>query len=241
MFQRRKTIEQNILSSHGDATRYFVTFLDNHDVKERIRYEEPQDPTKYDDQVTLGVACLLASPGVPCVYYGTEQGLHGHGSDPAVREALWGGPGFNTASKFFRETQRLAQVRAAQPALRYGRFYFRPVSGDGQHFSVSQFPQGVVAFSRILNDQEVLLVANTSTSRNADLDVIVEIALSSAGDLFEVLYSNQASPVAPDMVRNAVPGSVWVSEVDGSTGSGPLHAVRVHLQPLEAQILRNKS
>jgi glycosidase len=28
---------------------------------------------------------------IPCLYYGTEQGLHGHGdSDPFVRQALWG-------------------------------------------------------------------------------------------------------------------------------------------------------
>ena len=94
MYVLRKQIEADVLSSHGDATRYFVTFLDNHDVKERIRYVDPTDATKYDDQVTLGVACLYSLPGIPCLYYGTEQGLHGVGSDPAVREALWGGPGF---------------------------------------------------------------------------------------------------------------------------------------------------
>jgi len=240
MFHQRKTIEQDILSSHGDATRYFVTFLDNHDMKERIRFEDPQSPAKYDDQVTLGLACLFSLPGIPCVYYGTEQGLHGHGSDPAVREALWGGPGFNPASKFFVEIQKMAGVRVAQPALRYGRFYFRPVSGDGQHFGVSPFPQGVVAFSRILNDQEVVVVANTSTSTKVDLDVIVEMTLSSAGDGFNILYSNQTSPVAPDAVRNSADGSVTVNEVDGSIGSGPVNVVRVHLRPLEVQILRNK-
>jgi hypothetical protein len=36
----RKQEEADVLSSHGDATRYFVTFLDNHDVKERIRYTQ---------------------------------------------------------------------------------------------------------------------------------------------------------------------------------------------------------
>ena len=241
MYQLRKTIEKNILSSHGDATRYFVTFLDNHDMKERIRYEDQQNPTKYDDQVTLALGCLFGLPGVPCVYYGTEQGLHGHGKDdPAVREALWGGPGFNTGSKFYREIQKLAAVRAAQSALRYGRFYFRPVSGDGQHFGVSPFPQGVVAFSRILNDQEVVVVANTSTSEKADLDVIIETTLGASGGSFDVLYSNQASPTAPDAVRTAAAGTVIVTEVDGTTGSGPVNVVRVHLRPLEAQILRNK-
>ncbi|HMD49428.1 MAG TPA: alpha-amylase family glycosyl hydrolase, partial [Bryobacteraceae bacterium] len=71
MYTFRKQVERDVLSSHGDATRYFVTFLDNHDVKERIRYENPANPTQYDDQVTLGVACLFALPGIPCVYYGT--------------------------------------------------------------------------------------------------------------------------------------------------------------------------
>jgi glycosidase len=85
MYQNRKNVEANVLSSHGDATRYFVTFLDNHDVKERIRYVDPANPTKFDDQVTLGLACLYSLPGIPCLYYGTEQGLHGAGSDAAVR------------------------------------------------------------------------------------------------------------------------------------------------------------
>src|SRR5262249_24981008 len=53
------------LSPHGDATRFFVTFLDNHDVKERIRYVQPGDEHKYDDQVTLGIALLYCPPGIP--------------------------------------------------------------------------------------------------------------------------------------------------------------------------------
>src|SRR6202011_4118867 len=58
MYQLRKQTEQFILSSHGDATRYFVTFVDNHDMKERIRFEQPGNPTQYDDQVTMAVGCL---------------------------------------------------------------------------------------------------------------------------------------------------------------------------------------
>jgi glycosidase len=236
MYQQRKVIEQQVLSSHGDATRYFVTFLDNHDMKERIRYEDPANPARFDDQVTLGLACLFSLPGIPCVYYGTEQGLHGRGSDPAVREALWGGPGFDTTNKFFTAIEQIAAVRAAQPALRYGRFYFRPISGDGSTFGVSPFSPGVVAFSRILNDQEVLIAANT-TPAPVSFDAIIEILLSHDGDTFEVLYSNQLSPTAPGPVRTA--SSVTVNEVDGSTGTGPLHVVHVTLGAMEVQILRN--
>jgi hypothetical protein len=103
---------------------------------------------------------------------------------------------------------------------------------------VSPFPQGVLAFSRILNDQEVLVVANTSTSQAADLDVIIEITLSAEGDSFEVLYTNIDAPTVPEKVRAASRGSVVVQEPDQSTGSGPLNALRVHLRPLEVQILR---
>jgi hypothetical protein len=55
VYNQRKTFEADIISSHGDATRFFVTFLDNHDMKERIRYEMPENPTEFDDQVTLGL------------------------------------------------------------------------------------------------------------------------------------------------------------------------------------------
>jgi glycosidase len=235
-------VEANVLSSHGDATRFFATFLDNHDVKQRIRYVDPANPTKFDDQVTLGLACLYALPGIPCLYYGTEQGLHGastDGSDEAVREALWGGPGFDQTSDFYQHIQQIAGVRAQQSALRYGRFYFRPLSGDGVNFAVSGFPQGVIAFSRILNDQEVVVAANTNLTQTQQLDVIIEIMLSSEGDVFEVLYSNQDTPQAPKPVRVAQQGSVTVQEVDGSAGVGPLHVIRVTLRPMEVQILRN--
>lgn len=66
-YQYRKKVGQNILSSHGDATRFFVTFLDNHDLKARMRFVDPANPTRFDDQVTLGIACLYALPGNPCI------------------------------------------------------------------------------------------------------------------------------------------------------------------------------
>jgi glycosidase len=234
MYQERKQIEQTILSSHGDATRYFVTFVDNHDNQARVRVPDA-DPA-FDDQVTAGLACLLALPGIPCIYYGTEQGLHGSGSDPAVREALWGGPGFNPANPFYQQIVSMAAVRATQAALRYGRFYFRPISGDQQTFGISSFNAGVLAFSRVLNDQEVLTVANFSTTAAQTVAVIIDASLSTPGDNFAVLYSNQPAPAAPSQVSQLA--NVSINEVDGSQGSGPVNIVVVTLQPMETQILR---
>jgi glycosidase len=237
MYQFRKQVEQPILSTHGDATRYFVTFVDNHDMKERIRFEQPGNPTQYDAQVSLAVGCLYALPGIPCLYYGTEQGLHGAGSDPAVREALWGmTPAFPTSTPFYVELQKLAQVRSASPALRYGRYYFRPISGDGFNFGVSAFAAGIIAWSRILNDAEVVIVANTSSLPGVPVDVILEMSLSAPGDQLRVLYSNQPAPTAPATVRTLQQATV--AEVNGSTSHGAVNVMRVTLQPMEIQILQ---
>jgi len=237
MYTFRKQVEENVLSSHGDATRYFVTFLDNHDVKERIRYMNPANPTQYDDQVTLGLACLYSLPGIPCLYYGTEQGLSGRGSDEAVREALWGGPGFSQGSSFYQQISRIASVRRSCPALRYGRFYFRPISGDGQHFGVSTFLNGTLAFSRILMDQEILVAANTDAANPIAVSAIVDGTLNQPGDQLRVLYSNKQQPQGPAAVAQLAAGTVQVQETDGSTGTGPVICVRVTLGPMEVQIL----
>ncbi len=238
MYVNRKSVEQNILSSHGDATRFFVTFLDNHDVKERIRFVQPGNEHQFDDQVTMAVACLYCLQGIPCLYYGTEQGLHGSGSDPAVREALWGlWPTFPQNSFFYQAIAAIAGVRSAEPALRYGRLHFRPLAGvGGTSFGVSPFSGGVLAWSRILNDQEVVVVANTNTTQTLSVQVIVEMVLSTVGITFRVLYSNQSAHVGPGPVVNLP--SATVAEVDGTTGSGPVHVVTVTLAPLEVQILR---
>ena len=237
MYILRKQIEANVLSSHGDATRYFVTFLDNHDVKERIRYVDPTDPTKYDDQVTLGLACLYCLPGIPCLYYGTEQGLHGVGSDLAVREALWGGPGFSPDNTYYHHISQIAAVRRSTPALRYGRFYFRPISGDKQHFGVSPYLNGVLAFSRILMDREIVVVANTDTVNSSSVYVIVDNTLNNPGTQLRIMYSNKAAPQPPGAVLPSAAGTVQVQETNGSVGSGPLNCMLVTLAPLEVQIL----
>jgi len=242
MYQHRKQVEEDIVSSHGDATRFFVTFLDNHDLKARFRFVNPANPHQYDPQVTQGLACLFSLQGIPCVYYGTEQGLSGRGTtDESVREALWGGPGFDTTNPFYVDLQAIATVRRTQPPLRYGRQYFRPVSGDGQNYGVSPFLGGIMAFSRILNDREIIVAANASQSQTTSVEVIIEQTLSDPGDVYQILYSNQAAPTAPSAVIAHAAGTVNVQEVDGSTGTGPLHTIRVTLGPMEVQIIAHAS
>ncbi len=241
VFMHRKQVERGILSSHGEAGRYFVTFLDNHDQTNRFYYSDPGNPHQFDDQLTIGVGGLFALQGIPCLYYGTEQGLHGAGGAlEAVREALWGRPNaFDRTHPFYQLIRRLATVRREQPALRYGRQYFRPLSGDGVHFGLSSFAAGVLAFSRILQDQEVLIVANTATQAGWTGDVVVDFALNRAGTTYELLFSNKpvAQAVPPGPVREKAGGTVEIHEADGSVTGGPVRTLPVTLQPMEIQIL----
>jgi glycosidase len=242
VFQNRKVQEQSVLTSHGEAGQYFVTFLDNHDQAQRFGYT---GPVQFPDQIILGVACLANLQGVPCLYYGTEQGLSGHkhdnlNDDSMVRESLWGKPGggFTATNPIYVALQQLMQVRASQPVLRYGRQYFRPLSGDGSNFGLSTYSSGILAFSRILNDQEIVFVANLNRQAAFSGEVIIDINLHTSAAGMKPLFSN-LRPVAglANAVFNKPGGSVTIHEVDGSVTNGPALTVQVQLQPGEAQLL----
>jgi glycosidase len=239
LYQLRKQVERDILSTHGDASNFFVTFLDNHDQTSRLYYRDPANADRFDDQVTLGVGCLFALPGIPCLYYGTEQGLSGSGNAvEAVREALWGKPdAFDRNSAFYQAIAKLAALRNTLPVLRYGRYYFRPIAGDGTHFGISATAPGVLAFSRILNDQEVVVVANASTGASWAGAVVVDFSLNASGAAYDILFSNKAQPIAPGAVVEKSAGSVVVTEVDGGTTHGPVRVISVNLEPMEIQIV----
>src|SRR4051794_11018607 len=171
---------------------------------------------------------------MPCIYYGTEQGLHGAGSDPAVREALWGGPGHDPNSPFYQQIARILGLRSDQAALRYGRFYFRQLSGDGASFGFSSFTPGVLAFSRILNDRDIIAASNFSKASPQTLFVGVDFTLSKDGTALNILHSNKPAPAPAEPTRKLP--KARVTQADGSVSQG-ICATRVTLAPGEVQIL----
>ena len=239
MFEHRKEVQRGMISSQGEASKFFVTFLDNHDQHHRFHYEAPEEPGRYLDQLSLAAGCLFALQGIPCLYYGTEQGLTGAGNTlEAVREALWGkANAFDRDHAIYRALRQIAAIRAAQPVLRYGRQYFRPLSGDGFHFGVSTFPAGVLAFSRMLSDQEIVIVANTNPSYDWHGAVIVDYGINPPNTSFRILYSNKATPITPEPILEKAYEHIEVREVNGSMTRGPSRVLRVHLQPMEVQMM----
>jgi len=89
LYESRKRVERTVITTHGEASGFFITFIDNHDRHQRFYFQDPTTPHRWDQQLTLALGILFGLQGIPCVYYGTEQGLHGIGnSDACVREAL---------------------------------------------------------------------------------------------------------------------------------------------------------
>jgi hypothetical protein len=95
----------------------------------------------------------------------------------------------------------------------------------------------VLAFSRVLSDQEVVVVANTATQAGWTGEVIVDFSLNPTRAAYRILFSNQAQPVTPGAVEEKAAGSIEVTDVDGNTTHGPVRVLGVNLQPMEIQIL----
>jgi alpha-amylase len=185
--------------NRGQLGRYLVTFVDNHDSfwqpGGRIGAQAP------GEQVIAAIGYLLCALGTPCIYYGTEQGFQGRGGDNQMREAMFDTsiPDrnlLNTDCVIYQEIAKIAQVMRSQAPLRFGRMYFRQISGDGQHFG---FPFGTdytLAFSRLLYPTEILIAYNVSSAARADY-IAVDSSYHAAEDRLTYLYGGAGSvPVA---------------------------------------------
>jgi len=189
LFNRLEAQRQRALN-RGEIGRYLVEFIDNHDSfwqpSGRFANGAP------DDQVISAIGFLLCVLGTSCIYYGTEQGFSGQGGDNQMREAMFDKevPGrnlLNTSCRIYQEIARIAEVMRDNEPLRFGRMYYRQISGDGQHFG---FPFGsayTLAFSRLLYGQEVLVACNISGVQRNDC-VVLDSTLHSDGSTMRFLY-----------------------------------------------------
>jgi alpha-amylase len=195
LMQRYEALKEHGIS-RGELGRYMVTFVDNHDQIGQ-NYKLRFAARAHDEQVIAGVGYLLCALGTPCLYYGTEQGFAGEGQgDELVREAMFdlGDPTrdyLNPECRIYREISLIADVNRQQPALRFGRMYFREISGNGRDFGPPQGQPCTLAFSRMLAEDEVLVAYNTSTTERREDCVVVDWRLHRPGDRLRYLYGAQ--------------------------------------------------
>jgi glycosidase len=123
-----------------------AVFIDNHDMSRFLTLNNN------NNALHEALAVTLTSPGVPIIYYGTEQYLHndtGGGTDPYNRPMM---NNFSTTTTAYKLIGKLAGLRHSNPALGYGTYQQRWINND------------VFIFERQFYNNVVLIAVNKSAS-----------------------------------------------------------------------------
>ena len=136
--------------SHQQQLRMFNQ-LDSHDTA-RFKSLLGKDVAR----LPLAVVWLFSWPGVPCIYYGDEVGVDGN-NDPFCRKPFPWDPALQD-TQLLALYQRMAKLRKAQQALRYGGC------------QVIYAEDNVVVFVRVYKQQRVLVAIN----RGEACEVVIE-------------------------------------------------------------------
>ena len=198
----------------GEAGRYYMTFLENHDqgdADHRRVFSGTQDDNPDQDRpgrdvrmANLSATVLLTSLGIPTIYYGHEQAFDGGGDrDTYVRESMFGGTfgpfgtgdRGNEAGHFFDESHptyghisRLSALRAEEPALRYGHEYMRLCGEE---------PGEPFVFARVLAGREVVVACNPALEER-EFFALVDGDLNPPGSELEDALTGDRHTVADD-------------------------------------------
>ena len=216
-----------------------VTLVDDHDQvrKGGAKWRFCGDG-RFRDLAFNVLAVQLTTMGIPCIYYGSEQGFDSGGrpggSDLVLRENMFGGRFgglctqgrhfFNEDGDLYRALAALIELRKKLLPLRRGRQVLHHISGDGVHFGLphrlGERMRSLVCWSRLLVDQEVLVALNTDEGQPVTAYSTVAPTFRVEGDQFHRIFWYAPKPGA------APPPSLTVERRDG----GPL-AVRMTLPP----------
>lgn len=206
---------RNSLLVHKQSHVWFrnkvVTMFDDHDQVRRGTSKARFCAAGDGAQLVLGALALNAtSIGIPCIYYGSEQGFDGAGeSDRYLRECMFGGPFgsfrshgrnfFHEQSFLYQELAKVLAIRRRRIALRRGRQYLREISGNGDDFGLPEMIGGqlrsIVPWSRILDRAEILCALNTDRDEARTAWVTIDDRLYSEGDQLTCLYSTDAAQI----------------------------------------------
>lgn len=202
-------------SSHVWFGKHVVTLFDDHDQvrkgnnKGRFCGDKVNEGYKHLKAV-LGLN--LTSMGIPCLYYGTEQGFDGAGdNDRFLRECMFGGKFgslqsserhfFNEDHEIYHFIAEVAKLRRDHIPLRRGRQYLREISASGEPgtFGLPRMISGrilsLVPWSRIFNNHEVLLAINTDADIERSAWVTIDATLHAEPGAFTCLYSTNPGQI----------------------------------------------
>lgn len=227
LIERYESLRKSAMS-RGEFGEFLVTFIDNHDqVGQKFKKRFGRDAT--EAQIIAGIGFLLCALGTPCIYYGTEQGFQGAGEgDWNVRESMFSleNTSLNTldkTNKIYQEIAKLAAIRSTSAVLKFGRMYMRDFSHDGKVFQLPIYQDCLLSFSRILYDEEMLIVYNDSLTNEDEEYISVDRHLNPEGSAFRYCYGAH--------------GKVHVLKNE----DGSRHFVKIKLLPGQFVILTNSA
>jgi hypothetical protein len=96
---------------------------------------------------------------------------------------------FDPAHPVYVRVAAIIAARRAFPVLRAGRQYLRSISVFGEAFATSG-PGELVAWSRILVDEEALCVVNPNGVASRGADVVVDATLNPPGSALTVIVNS---------------------------------------------------
>ena len=152
------------------------------------------------------MAVQLTTMGIPCIYYGSEQGFDSggrpNGSDLVLRENMFGGRFgglctqgrhfFNEDGDLYRALAALIDLRKKLLPLRRGRQVLHHISGDGVTFGLphrlGERMRSLVSWSRLFVDQEVLVALNTDEAKPVTAYSTVAPTFRVEGDQFHLIF-----------------------------------------------------
>lgn len=135
----------------------------------------------------------------------------------------------------YRRIAALAALRKQFPVLRQGRQYLRPISNFGAPFAIGG-PGEIIAWSRILNDEEALCIINSNGGAARGGNVLVDAGLNPAGaDLTVTANSQETAAGSSAGVSHPIGSKVPVQRL----GNGTAFVEIRNVLPSEVLVLVN--
>jgi glycosidase len=217
--------------ARGIDPRRLPSFIDNHDVDRWLAVSgEPA--------LKQALLALMTLPGIPVLYYGTEQGLVAQRA--SMFAAGWGSGGrdrFDTAAPLFRYTQSVVALRKAH------RGFSRALP---QLLQAGDAGPGVLAWRNDHEGQARVVLFNTADDSRFVDNLDVGIAHARLRRLFDIHGDGPAalphtlSADARGRVHLSLPprsGTVWAVEAAPADGGGAADP-RPQLDALPAEPLQ---
>lgn len=220
---------RNSMLVHKDSHIWFrnkvVTLYDDHDQVRKGSYKARfcAGEERWSKEALNVMAVNVTTLGIPCIYYGSEQCFDGEGNnDRYIRESMFGGEFgafrsrqrhfFNEETPVYQELAKILALRKQKIALRRGRQYLRSISGDGVTFGLPEMMHGemrsVVAWSRLFDDQELLVAFNSDPYHPRRAWVMVGQDMQQVGNRLNCLYTSNAGQCEASLTVELRPNGI---------------------------------